>query len=67
VAGLATKLPVTILGGRFIASQLFGVHPSDPAILMITTSLLGCAALIAAIVPVRRTASIDPMRALRME
>jgi predicted permease len=65
--GLLIGIPVTILGGRAMAAQLFGVKPYDPSILLLTTAVLSFAALIASIVPARRAASIEPMRALRNE
>jgi ABC-type antimicrobial peptide transport system permease subunit len=64
-AGLLIGIPVTILGGRAMAAQLFGVKPYDPGILLLTTMVLSFAALVASIVPARRAASIEPMRALR--
>jgi len=65
--GLAIGLPATILGGRALAAQLFGVKPYDPGILLLTTAVLSFAALIAAVVPARRAATLDPMRALRTD
>jgi predicted permease len=65
--GLAIGIPATILGGRAMATQLFGVKPYDPNILFLTTVLLSFAAFIAAIVPAHRAATLQPMRALRTE
>ena len=65
--GLAIGIPATILGGRAMASQLFGVKPYDPNILLLTTAVLSFAAFIAAIVPAHRAATLQPMRALRTE
>jgi putative ABC transport system permease protein len=65
--GLLIGIPATILGGRAMATQLFGVKPYDPNILLLTTAVLSFAALIAAVVPARRAATLDPMRALRTE
>jgi predicted permease len=65
--GLAIGLPAVVLGGRVMAAQLFGVKPYDPNILLLTTAALSIAALIAAVVPARRAATLDPMRALRTE
>jgi predicted permease len=65
--GLAIGIPATILGGRAMATQLFGVKPYDPNILLLTTAVLSLAALAAAVVPARRAATLDPMRALRTE
>jgi predicted permease len=65
--GLAIGIPGTILGGRAMAAQLFGVKPYDPSILLLTTAALSLAAFMAAVLPARRAASIEPIRALRME
>lgn len=65
--GLALGIPAAIGAGHLIASQLFGVKPWDPLTLFGTALLLGLAALIAAIIPARRAASLDPMHALRAE
>jgi len=64
---LAIGIPLTILGGRAMATQLFGVKPYDPKILLVTTVVLSLAALVAAIVPAHRAAALEPMRALRTE
>lgn len=64
---LLIGIPGTIAAGYAMAAQLFGVKPYDPRILAVTTITLALAALIAAIVPARRAASIDPLQALRTE
>jgi ABC-type lipoprotein release transport system permease subunit len=46
---------------------LFGVKPYAPDILLVTTVVLSLAALIAALLPARRAATLQPIRALRME
>ncbi|MGC2697393.1 MAG: ABC transporter permease [Candidatus Angelobacter sp.] len=65
--GLAIGIPVTIIAGHFMASQLFGVKPYDPVVLSITTVVLTAAAFIAAMIPARRAANTEPMLALRTE
>jgi predicted permease len=65
--GMGIGLPATILGGRAMASQLFGVKPYDPVILIFTVAVLSFAAFVAALVPAKRAAGLEPMRALRME
>jgi predicted permease len=65
--GLAIGIPVTIFGGRLMASQLYGVKPHDPLILVITTIVLAAAAFVAAVIPARRAANTEPMLALRTE
>ena len=65
--GIAIGLPVAILGGHAAASELFGVRPYDPYILLLGTLVLGVTAFIAALLPARRAAALEPVRALRTE
>jgi predicted permease len=65
--GLAIGIPVTLISGRLMSSQLFGVKPYDPVVLSITTVVLGAAAFVAAVIPARRAANTEPMLALRTE
>jgi predicted permease len=50
--------------GRFVASQLFGVAPSDPLVMMSMAVTLSGVAALACIVPARRAASVDVMKTL---
>jgi len=65
--GLFIGIPAVILGGRAMATQLFGVKPYDPNILFLTTAVLGAATFVAAVVPARWASSLEPMQALRAE
>ena len=65
--GLAVGIPIALVGGHFIASQLYGVQAHDPVSWMIAILALSTCALIAGYIPARRAASIDPMQALRSE
>jgi predicted permease len=65
--GLAIGIPVALAGGRLMASQLYGVKSHDPAILGLAVVVLAACALLAAFVPARRAATVDPMQALRTE
>jgi len=65
--GLAIGIPAAIGAGYLIASQLFGVAPRDPLLLLVATVLLGAAALAASILPALRAANLDPVVALRSE
>jgi predicted permease len=64
---LAISIPVTIAACRAMAAQLFGVKPYDPGILLLTAGALVVASFIAAVIPARRVATLDPIRALRTE
>jgi ABC-type antimicrobial peptide transport system permease subunit len=65
--GLLVGVPAALAGGYAMASQLFGVKAYDPLILGGAVAVLAAAAILAAILPARRAASIDPVRALRAE
>ena len=62
-AGLAASLGLT----QLIASQLFGVRPSDPPTIAAVVLLMIAAAAAAAYLPARRAARIDPIAALRTQ
>jgi ABC-type antimicrobial peptide transport system permease subunit len=65
--GLAIGIPAAIVSGAWIASRLFDVRPWDPSLLGRAALLLVAATLVAAFIPARRAAGLDPMRALRIE
>ncbi|HTW82366.1 MAG TPA: ABC transporter permease [Terracidiphilus sp.] len=65
--GMCIGVPIAILCGRLLQSQLYGVNRFDPVVLSGSTLVLAFCALIAAIVPARRAASVDPNQALRTE
>ncbi len=65
--GLAIGIPATILAGYAMTTQLFGVKPYAPGILLVTTLVLSLAALMATVLPARKAAALEPIRALRTE
>jgi predicted permease len=65
--GLALGIPIALLGGRLMRSQLYGVQAYDPLTLFIALVALGASAVVAGFIPARRAASIEPMKALRIE
>lgn len=65
--GLAIGIPAAIGAGHAMTSQLFYMKPWNPLILGSATLLLGLAALVAAVVPSQKAASVEPMEALRNE
>jgi predicted permease len=67
VVGLVIAVPVLLSGGRAIASQLYGVKGYDLRILLAAVVTLATAAILAALVPARRAAKVDPMVALRYD
>lgn len=65
--GLLIGIPVAIGGARLIAAQLYHVRGWDPLVLSASIVTLGLCALVASIIPAQRAASIDPVKALRVE
>jgi len=63
IAGLACVWIVT----RVMRSFLFGVSEHDPMTVVSVSALMIVCGLVAALVPARRAASIEPMQALRTE
>jgi predicted permease len=70
-AGLAVGLPAAFAAGRFasgiLSGVLFELSPRDPIALLTSAAAILSIASIAAYVPARRAARIDPMTALRQE
>jgi putative ABC transport system permease protein len=67
VLGIVAGLAGTYYATRLITSFLFQTAPHDAATLAAVVVLLGAAACVAAWLPARRAASIDPVAALRAE
>jgi putative ABC transport system permease protein len=67
VLGLIAGLGCALVVGRLIASQLYGVTPSDPLTIGVVSIVLLAVALCACWIPARRATRIDPLQALRLE
>jgi predicted permease len=67
IIGLAIGVPLAYAAGRLMAQHLYGVGAFDAPVAIITLVMLSMAAAVAAFVPARRAASIEPMVALRSE
>jgi predicted permease len=65
--GLAIGIPLALVAGWLISSQLFEVKGHDPTALALAVLMLTICALVAGLVPAKRAASIEPMQALRTE
>jgi ABC-type antimicrobial peptide transport system permease subunit len=65
--GLLIGIPLAIGAGRLMAAQLFQVRSWDPYVFGFSILALGACSAAASVLPARRAASTDPMKALRTE
>lgn len=68
VAG-GVVLGLAVAGGatQYVAGMLFGITPLDPVTWVAAPVLLAGVALVAALIPARQAAAIDPMSVIRSE
>jgi predicted permease len=69
IAAIATAiaLPSIVALAKLFQSQLYGVTSFDPITLSVTVTLTAAMAALAAALPARRAATVEPMQALRSE
>ena len=67
VADLAIGIPVAIFCVRYVNSLLYEITRVNVPVMTIAIGVVVLAAAISGIIPARRAASIDPVRALRIE
>jgi predicted permease len=65
--GIVIGIPIAWMASRLISSMLFGVTAHDPVTAVASMAVLACAAFIAAFLPARRAARVDPLVAIRCE
>jgi ABC-type antimicrobial peptide transport system permease subunit len=65
--GAGIGLVAALALARAVRALLFRVQPADPATLVAGVGLLLAIAAVAAFLPARRAARVDPMEALRAE
>ncbi len=65
LAGLAVGLVAALLFSKLLASELYGVSPTDSRIFLEISLFFIAIALVACYFPARRAARIDPVRAIR--
>ena len=65
--GISLGIAISLLLGRFIGTELVGIHAYDPATLAATTLVLILTAALACWVPARRAWRVNPVIALRYE
>ena len=67
LVGLAIGVPVAIFCVRYVKSQLYEITSVNVHVMAVSIGVLTLAAAIAGIIPARRAATIDPVRALRID
>lgn len=67
LAGVAIGLTLAVICTRLLSSFLYGLSPTDPAAITLSTLLLLVVALLACYLPARRATRVDPLVALRYE
>jgi putative ABC transport system permease protein len=67
VLGVALGIGGALALQRAIASQLFGVSPTDPMVFIGVTAFMSCVVLAAALLPARWATRVNPLLALRRE
>jgi macrolide transport system ATP-binding/permease protein len=65
--GLGIGIPVALLCVRFVKAQLYEITSVNVNVMVGAIVTLTVAACVAGLIPARRAATIDPMRALRIE
>jgi predicted lysophospholipase L1 biosynthesis ABC-type transport system permease subunit len=67
LAGLVIGIPLALFAVRPLKAMLYKMSPLDPMSLALALGIMVVVSAIAALVPARRAASVDPMQALRTE
>jgi predicted permease len=65
--GVVVGIPLTLVVMRLIGGLLYGVAAHDPVTIIVSVTVLLAVAVLAAWIPAKRAAKIDPMEALRYE
>jgi ABC-type antimicrobial peptide transport system permease subunit len=65
--GLLIGIPLAIGAGRLMAAQLFEIRSWDPRVFGFSILALGACSAAASVLPARRAASTDPLKALRTD
>jgi hypothetical protein len=66
VVGLLVGVIGSVALSRYLQGVLFGITPLDPQTFVVVSALFLVVAVLATLIPARRTTSVDPLIALRM-
>ncbi len=66
-AGVVVGVPLAILLARTLKSQLFQVSAADPMVLASAVGMVVLVAIVSALMPARKAASVEPSEVLRAE
>lgn len=67
IIGLVVGLIAAYIGGHYIANEIYGISPTDPATYAGVSLLLLLIAVIASLIPASRASRVDPLKSLREE
>lgn len=65
IAGLCLGVMGSVALSRYLTGVLFGITPLDPATIVIVSAMFLLIAVLATLIPARRTTRVDPLTALR--
>jgi len=67
LSGIALGAACSVASASILQSMIYGVKPRDPVVMALVCIGVGTVGLVAAFIPARRAARVDPMVALRYE
>ena len=67
LAGLILGVPIALFASRVIRGILYGTSPTDPLVYGVVAAAVAAVSLLAAYLPARRAARVDPLIAMRAE
>jgi ABC-type antimicrobial peptide transport system permease subunit len=65
--GAVIGITGALVGGRYLASLLFGLGATDPVTILVATMTIAAVGVLAAYLPARRASQVDPLIALHSE